>query len=492
MAELNLSTSLIGGSILNLVTTGTYNNPLAIYREYIQNAADAADDFGSEKRGKVEIEIDPVGMRVRIRDDGPGLSEDEALRALVPIARSEKRRGTARGFRGIGRLSGLTFAETVTFLTRAHSGQLVSRIVWDGPRLRENILKKQQIDRALRNSVIAETIPGEGYPDHFFEVEAAGVGRHAAGMVLNRNAVRAYIAEVCPVPFSKLFPFAVEVDELLNGRAVPLTLDIILDGEMTPVTRQHVDAVHFSGIRKDNFLEFEKLWIPSVDGSGSAAVGWIAHTSYLGAVPREAGVRGIRARVGNIQVGDETVFENLFSEERFNRWCIGEVHILDPRIIPNGRWDYFEPGPHIRNLENHLAAALHGIPARCRKASSVRNGGRKALADIQRIEETYELAASGYLAAADAKAMIERAASGVPAIRRRLSAVGEHGETRIQDLQELESKLKNFRAKSGRPPFGSMSKQEIKVCRKVFYALTRATESPRVAKETIETVLAHS
>ena len=38
--------------------------------------------------------------------------------------------------------------------------------------------------------------------------------------------------------------------------------------------------------------------------------------------------------MGNIRVGDERVFDHLFEEERFNRWCVGEVHILDSRIIP--------------------------------------------------------------------------------------------------------------------------------------------------------------
>ncbi len=492
MADIGVSSSLVGEGILDLVTTGISGNPLAIYREYIQNAADAASAAGSGKGGRVKIEIDPSKRRVRIRDDGPGLSEKDALRALMPIARSQKRRGTDRGFRGIGRLSGLTFAETVTFLTRARHGEPVSRIVWDGPGLRESIRKTQQIECAIRDAVIAETIPGEGYPDHFFEVEIAGVARHAAGLVLNRDAVRAYVAEVCPVPFSKLFPFSAEVDNLFCGNAASLTLDIILDGEPTPVMRRHVDAIHFSDVRKDDFLEFEKIRIPSADGSGSAAVGWVIHSSYLGAIPKESGIRGIRARGGNIQIGNETVFDDLFPEERFNRWCIGEVHILDPRIIPNARWDYFEPGPHTRNLENRLAAALRGIPARCRKASSMRNGERRVLAATQKIAETYELATSGYLAAVDAKAMIERAVSDVLSIRRDLSAAGKHTESCIQALQELEVKLQNFRVKPGRPPFGSMSKQEVVICRKVFHALTQAVKSPRVAKETIENVLTHA
>ncbi len=491
MSDMGSPTSLVGGSILNLVTTGTFDNPLAIYREYVQNAADALGLYGCQRRGKVEIRLDPSGMCAQIRDNGPGLSEEDAIRALLPVARSQKQRGTDRGFRGIGRLSGLAFAETVIFLTRARRGEPVSRIVWDGPKLRKSILKTKQIERAILDTVLVETFHGEGYPDHFFEVELAGVGRHAAGLVLNREAVRAYVAEVCPVPLSRAFPFAVEVDDLLRESVAPLALDVVLDGEATPVMRHYLDAIYFSDTRSDDFSEFEEIHVPSVDGNGSAAVGWIVHSSYLGAIPKEAGIRGIRARNGNIQIGDDAVFDRLFPEERFNRWCIGEVHILDSRIVPNSRWDYFEPGPHTRNLENHLAATLHGLVARCRRASSMRNSGRRLFSAIRRLEETYDLAASGYLATEDAKAMIEHAWSDVSAIRRNLSVTSDGGESGSHELQELETKLRNFRVKRGRRPFGNMSKSEVEACRKVFRALARATESPRLAKETIEAVLAH-
>ena len=489
MGDTGSPTPLVGGSILNLVTTGTYDNPLAIYREYVQNAADAVGLYGCQGHGRVDIHLDPSEMCVRIRDDGPGLSVEDALQALLPIARSRKQRGTDRGFRGIGRLSGLAFAETVMFLTRAQRGEPVSRIVWDGPKLRESTLKTGEIERAIRDTVVVETSHEEGYPDHFFEVELAGVGRHAAGLILNREAVRAYVAEVCPVPLSHAFPFAVAIDDFLRESVAPLALDIVLDGETAPVTRRHVDAIHFSDTRKDDFSAFEQIQVPALDGNGNAAVGWIAHSSYLGAIPKEAGVRGIRARNGNIQIGDDTVFDRLFPEERFNRWCVGEVHILDPHIVPNGRWDYFEPSPHTRNLENHLAAILHRLAARCRRASSMRNSGRRVISAIRRLEETYELAASGYLATEDAKAMIEHASSDVSAIQRTLGITSDDAGFGFHELQELETKLRNFRVKRGRPPFGNMSKSEINACRKVFQALTQATESPRLAKETIEAVL---
>jgi len=63
-----------------------------------------------------------------------------------------------------------------------------------------------------------------------------------------------------------------------------------------------------------------------------------------------------------MQIGTDRIFEHLFEEPRFNGWCVGEVHILDSRIVPNGRRDYFEPSPHLRNLENQLGAIAQTLP----------------------------------------------------------------------------------------------------------------------------------
>ena len=45
-------------------------------------------------------------------------------------------------------------------------------------------------------------------------------------------------------------------------------------------------TIALSGNKEDHFYEFEKVRVPSVDDTGDAAVGWIAHSSYLGAIPK--------------------------------------------------------------------------------------------------------------------------------------------------------------------------------------------------------------
>ena len=389
-------------------------------------------------------------------------------------------------------MSGLAFAESVAFLTRAHRDQPVTRIVWDGPKLRKHILDNAQTERAIRECVCIETLSGKGYLDHFFEVDVGGVGRHAAGQMLNRESVRNYIGEVCPVPMNPTFPFASKIDNLFEGFMPQLELDVTLNDEVMHVTRQYGSIIRCSKDRKDHFTELEEIDIPSSDGNRSAAIGWIAHSSYLGAIPREAGIRGVRARVGNIQIGDETVFDRLFPEERFNRWCVGEVHIVDVRIVPNARRDYFEPGPHTRNLENQLGAVLRRVVARCRKASAARNKQRRLLSFVCQMEDTYDLAISGYLSPEDAKALVTEALNRISDVLDNIDSKKNHARPDIEKLRALGIKCENFRARRGRLAFGSISTSEVATYRKVFQALTEVSQSPRVAKKMMEAVLTHA
>ena len=286
------------------------------------------------------------------------------------------------------------------------------------------------------------------------------------------------------------FQFAEEVRRLLRRNGASLTLEIRIDDDTQPVTRPYGSGVRFAEAKEDAFTTFEEFHIPSADGSEKAAVGWIAHSSYLGVIPKETGIRGIRARDGDLQIGDDTVFEDLFPEGRFNRWCVGEVHILDPRIVPNGRRDYFEPSPHTRNLENHLGAIFHRIATQCRRASAARNNGRRVLTAIQRIEEAYELATTGYLEAASARDIVASALMSIPDLRKNIKQV--NGGTKSGEIDELERKLRSFSPKGGRPPFPNTTREQATVYQKVFGTLARVHESPRAAKEIIEAVLAYA
>ena len=488
LIELQETPALSGAGLLGLVTAGMYDDPLAMYREYIQNAADALAGNEVPGRARVDIAIDVTERRIRIRDNGPGLSRDEALERLLPIGRSGKILGIDRGFRGVGRLAGLAFAKTVSFTTRARENQAVTRITWHSDRLPELTSTESELEPAILDCVDVETLPGSGYPEHFFDVELGHVARHSTGPLLNRDAVRNYIGEVCPVPMSTEFPFAEKIVGLFDGVETPLTLQVRLDGDPTPIERPYKESIWLSANKEADYTEFQAVRISSVDGRGEAAVGWIAHSSYLGAIPKEQRVRGIRARVGNIQIGGEAVFDDLFAEERFNRWCVGELHILDPRIVPNARRDYFEPGPHLRNLENRLRPALRKISARCRAASKARNRDRKTLSLICFVEDTYDLAISGYLTADYTEALVEKISEQIPLVREEVQA-SQLARDSVTRLDAVETKLAEFNGEPEYCPFEDTTPADVVVYQKVFRTLATVSPSPRVAKELIETIL---
>ena len=195
--------------------------------------------------------------------------------------------------------------------------------------------------------------------------------------------------------------------------------------------------------------------------------------------------------MGNIQIGGEAVFDHLFAEERFNRWCVGELHILDPRIVPNARRDYFQPGPPLRDLENHISPILRGISTRCRRESTTRNRDRKTLVSLSNIEDLYDLAISGFLAVADSTKLVQEALREVEEVRMSIHK-GNIGNGTIERLDTVEKQLNGFSGEVEPQFFESMTPSEKTFCQKLFGALVAREPSPRSARESIESLLAEA
>ena len=414
--------SIVGGDILRLITAGMYNNPLVLYREYLQNAADSIASLGNGK-GTVTIKIDPLQAQVTITDDGAGLSPTDAVRRLIPIGNSAKNPAVDRGLRGIGRLSALAFAQSVHFTTRTCASEPVTRVSWNGRALRDSELECMDAATAINACTTVRSLPDDDWPDRFFEVTVDRVTRHAASTLLNQDTVRSYIGEVCPVPMAPSFPLAADIRDFLSAHTGYFVLDVYLDRADKPVERPFGEAIPLTDHYSARFERLEKRLIPQLDGDDPAAILWLAHTPYAGSIPRRLGVRGFRARAGNIQIGSDDIFSHLFLETRFNGWCVGEIHIADSRIVPNARRDYFEPGPHLRNLENHIGAIAQEISTRCRSASSHRNRLRNLEVAINQVKCAQDLATSGYLLVEDAAALLARTRERTPQIQQTLDGL---------------------------------------------------------------------
>ena len=476
---------IVGGDLLRLITAGMYDSPHVIYREYLQNAADA---IASQGTGTVQVTIDRIRSTISIRDDGTGLTPNEASRLLIDVGCSKKNRLLDRGFRGVGRLAALAFAEQVQFTTRTSAAEPVTEVTWNGRTLRDPDLAQVDVTTAIRQCTTVRQLPHGDWPERFFQVTVDRIHRHAASALLNENAVRTYIGEVCPVPMANAFPLAGQVREFLGTHTNYFSLEVRVNGDESPITRPFADTIQLTDRYSAAFERLETRVIPTIEATEPAAIVWLAHTPYAGSIPRGTGVRGLRARMGNIQIGSDRIFEHLFAEPRFNGWCVGEVHILDKRIVPNGRRDYFEASPHQRNVENHIGAIAHEISSRCRRASSQRNKLRRVSAAIYRLRRARDLAASGYLCTEDAVALVERERKCIPDLKEVLTSLGTATSNSDElELVTFEKQLDNIDvnpegALNGVPPNSVSSVQAA------FGAIVEAMP-PDSAYDLVETIL---
>ncbi len=127
--------------ILHLVTHSLYSNKEIFLRELISNASDACDKLRFEALDRGDLYEDAPNLEIRIlvdidnktltiRDNGIGMSEDEAIAHLGTIAKSGTREFVARlegdqkkdanliGQFGVGFYSGFIVADRITVETR--------------------------------------------------------------------------------------------------------------------------------------------------------------------------------------------------------------------------------------------------------------------------------------------------------------------------------------------------------------------------------------
>lgn len=143
---------IIGKHTLESLTTGMYADPYVVFREYIQNAADAIDNAVRQNvltkdAAEIIIRLSPAERSVVISDNGTGIRADEAEQTLISIGNSKKTSELDRGFRGIGRLAALGYCSKLTFETSTVAENIGTRIIIDSSKLSQLLTAKD--DRTL-------------------------------------------------------------------------------------------------------------------------------------------------------------------------------------------------------------------------------------------------------------------------------------------------------------------------------------------------------
>ena len=104
----------VGASILSIITESLYDNPIVVFREYVQNSVDSIFQTDNPKNREIRIWVD--GDNLYFLDNGIGIKPTSFYDEMVKIGASTKEKQKNLGYKGIGRLSGVPYCEELTFV----------------------------------------------------------------------------------------------------------------------------------------------------------------------------------------------------------------------------------------------------------------------------------------------------------------------------------------------------------------------------------------
>ncbi|HKY21333.1 MAG TPA: ATP-binding protein [Vicinamibacterales bacterium] len=383
---------LFGAFILETLTVGMYEVPRLALREYIQNAFDSTREairmnLVTEDEAIIEVTLKTAEQEVIIRDNGVGLPAQSAAKILTSIGASTKSHRSQAGFRGIGRLAGIAFANKIRFSTKFRNDPEVTEVTFDGSQMRELMKPGNEhgltAQSLLKRTVTTRTIPARPEEDHFFEVRLIGFTDPPTECTSVAD-MKTFLSHVAPVDYAPDFSFrekvrAAALEFGLPVEAVKITVRAE-EGEATEVFKPYGELYAYQGRLPDEdaptpdptdptadvLLEFEgskvtQTRLRDVDFYESKTKRWFMWVGKKGKSGAyiEPSPWGIRARVKNIQIDGTDLMADVFgrdsaSNKRFNQWCVGEVFFKADALVPNARRDGFEHDPAWKEVKDEL------------------------------------------------------------------------------------------------------------------------------------------
>lgn len=198
----------LGVHLLETITLGMYSDPHHCVREYIQNAFDsirAARRKGLLKPddGHIDVIVDRSTNTLRIRDNGTGLDPEEAAVHLVDIGFSRKASTSDgasdnAGFRGIGRMAGMSYCRRLTFETTTRGTGQGCIVGFDAHAINKLTRPGQEpttiFDAIRKNCTLDEQDFGE--TEGFLQVSLEQIDNSA---LLDVEKLASYLEQTAPV-----------------------------------------------------------------------------------------------------------------------------------------------------------------------------------------------------------------------------------------------------------------------------------------------------
>jgi molecular chaperone HtpG len=385
--------TIIGKDVIESLTTSMYDDPRFVYREYIQNSADAIDkarQIGLVSDGNIYISINSPKRRIEIEDDAIGIEQNKVVQILKNIAQSTKQKGVDKGFRGIGRLGGLGYCDKLIFETSVQSENVKSIMTWDAKKLKNIIANRSRKEEA--SAVIDEVTSlkqeEENTDKHYFKVILEGVTNDT---LLDVKDIRQYLSMVAPVPFKKSLFLGKIYDELEKE-------NIKLDEYNTFVNTEQLFKGYNWYIYEGDQNNKKKIgeifdieFFSKKDKNEQTLFwGWYGIAEKNETLRKINYSRGFRLRKANIQIGNDDTLQKLQKDRRFQFYFFGEVYALHSDLHPNARRDYFSENEICKEFDLKLKEFFYNIIAPLCQDSSTTNSSIKKIESYNNLLSEYE------------------------------------------------------------------------------------------------------
>lgn len=391
----------IGKQILENLTLGMYTNPEFIYREYIQNSADAIDNairlnIINKDEAIIDIDINPKQRRITIYDNATGISLKDVKSGLINIADSIKDREKNKGFRGIGRLGGLAYCKKLVFETSYKGEDKKTIMTWDAELL-EKIINNSE-DNCNANTAVARVIKFEEKEEekdsHYFKVILYDI-KTSNEILLDEDKIREYLSFVAPVLFSRsTFPLSEKIDNYTNNLElkldsynIRLNTDSLYKGYHTALYEANDNKTNKKRYDEITDIQFKEFY----DSNNELlAWCWVGLSKFEKCIPERNAQRCIRLKKHNIQIGEQTTLNEFHKEPRGNGYFVGEVHAVHRNLIPNARRDYFNENTTRNEFEIQIKQYFFELYQLYHYANDLKNEIKKTAEFIKLNEEFKE------------------------------------------------------------------------------------------------------
>ncbi|MBC8492815.1 MAG: ATP-binding protein [Chloroflexi bacterium] len=337
------------GFIIEVLTRGLYPNKFHVLREYVQNAYDAIlagrRDSGHSDYGRIDIKV--AKPSIFIYDNGIGMDRAK-INQYRYVGYSEKRTGEGVGFRGIGKLSGISVAEKLIVTSSPAGIAERYKLVFNASAMLAHILtlkldgKNLPLNELIRTHT-SITTEDEERDNHYTIVELYNV-RDDSRLLMNEEELTVYLSMNVPIDFDPEFAYGSTIDAWLRK--------YISDYDTAPLylNGQRIFKPYLTDLKPPqmDFIWGDDEQSRQTDGEEEShpeplAFYWYCEHAKKGQLEDKLR-RGLFYRVKNFAVGTNQLPRVTLWRSSPERafYFFGEIHICDPEIVPSSARDDFE------------------------------------------------------------------------------------------------------------------------------------------------------